>query len=94
MKIGNEVGRLTKMIRKNNNRTPAIPVADVGREKTHYQDRVQTMTYGMTSCGKDRRRRADEWEVLSNRSLEVRWVRRPFLYKEGVFELDSSALSK
>jgi hypothetical protein len=72
MKIGNEVGRLTKMIRKNNHKTPAILVADVGREKTHYQDRVQTMTYVVTSCGKDRRRWADEWGVLSNWSLDVR----------------------
>jgi hypothetical protein len=53
MKIGNEVGRLTKTVRKNNNRTPAIPVAIVGQKKTHYQARVQTMTYGVMLCGKD-----------------------------------------
>jgi hypothetical protein len=71
MEIGNKVGRLTEMIRKNNNGTPAIPVTDVGHEKTHYQDGVQTMTYVVMSRGKDRRRRADEWEVLSNRSLDI-----------------------
>ena len=38
MKIGNEVGRLTKMIKKTITGPSAIPVADVGHERNTYQD--------------------------------------------------------
>ena len=39
MKIGEEVGRLTKMINEEQYDTPDTSEADVGRENTHYQNR-------------------------------------------------------
>ena len=39
MKIGNDVGCLTKVEIKNNNDTLEATEADVGCEKTHYQNR-------------------------------------------------------
>ena len=39
MKIGNDVGCLTKVEIKNNNDTPDAMEADVGRENIHYQNR-------------------------------------------------------